>query len=84
YPDGNADEERVKYLQAQRATFYYPSEKDEHTLTINQCAFRGGKILATHVFKMENDVLIYDATSSPDKIPGLPDGAVFSLKKPNY
>lgn len=84
YPEGNWEQERVKYLQVQSATFSYPATEEGNCLTINQCSFRGGKILASHVFIMENGRLIYDESSSPDKIPGLPDGAVFTLKEPNY
>ncbi len=91
YPDGAADLEGLtispeKYvnLMVQRATFSYPATEERNTLTIVQKAYLNGPTLATHVFKIEGDKLIYDADASPDKISGLHDGTVFSLKKPSY
>lgn len=91
YPDGVAhvdgltiSPEKYANLMTQIATFSYPATEERNTLTIVQKAYLNGPTLATHVFKIESDKLIYDETASPDKIAGLPDGAVFTLKEPNF
>lgn len=91
YPDGAeslegllvSPEEYVN-LMARNAVFDYPAEKDGNKLLITQKAYLNGPTMATYAFKIENEKLIYDADASPDKIPGLSDGTVFTLKKPNF
>ncbi|MBE6712574.1 MAG: hypothetical protein E7580_03515 [Ruminococcaceae bacterium] len=84
YPSGNEESEKIVWLQAKNCMFYYPSEMDDHSLTITQCPHRGNKVLATHVFKTEPGKLIYDADASPEKIAGLPNGAVFTINQPSF
>ena len=91
YPDGaesleglTVSPEEYVNLMARIATFSYPADKDGNKLLITQKAYLNGPTMATYAFKIENEKLIYDADASPDKIPGLSDGTVFTLKKPNF
>lgn len=78
------ENDTVLRAQAEHATFYYPTSNEDGVLTVKQCAYKQSEnpdVLATHVFKIKGNELIYDEKASPDPISGLPDGAVFSLKE---
>lgn len=84
YKKAGYEDDSILRGQAENCTFYYPAAKDNGILTVEQCAYKQSEekdVLASHVFRIKEGKLIYDEKASPEKISGLPDGAVFTLKE---